>query len=59
MSAESRKTQDRFACVACGHQDHADLNAARNILQRGIAAWNDGRVNPTNQKRHGARGICV
>ncbi len=28
----------RYECVACGHADHADLNAARNILASGIGA---------------------
>lgn len=31
---ENRASQSRFRCVACGHQDNADLNAARNILGR-------------------------
>ena len=37
IHAENRKTQARFACVACGHQEHADVNAAKNILAAGHA----------------------
>jgi putative transposase len=33
---ENRASQSRFWCVACGHQDNADLNAARNILGRAV-----------------------
>jgi len=32
--ALNRKTQARFSCLACGHTEHADINAARNILAR-------------------------
>ena len=28
---ESRESQSRFRCVACGYTDNADLNAAKNI----------------------------
>ncbi len=33
----NRITQAKFACVACGHTENADINAARNILAAGLA----------------------
>jgi IS605 OrfB family transposase len=33
----NRKSRDRFHCQACGHQAHADVNAARNIRARALA----------------------
>ena len=36
VAAQSRKGT-RFVCVGCGHRDHADVNAARNILAK--AEW--------------------
>lgn len=36
VDAASRRTQSAFCCVACGHQENADTNAARVILSR----WN-------------------
>jgi putative transposase len=38
IARESRKNQGDFACVACGHRDNADVNAARNIADRSTAA---------------------
>lgn len=35
IHADNRKTQARFACVECGHEDHADVVGAINILARG------------------------
>ena len=39
VDARNRPTQARFACVACGHTAHADVNAACNILAAGHAVW--------------------
>ncbi|MFM2059900.1 MAG: hypothetical protein RLY71_4285 [Pseudomonadota bacterium] len=39
VSPDNRPTQARFACMACGHTDNADLNAAKNILAAGHAVW--------------------
>ena len=30
----NRKTQAQFRCLVCGHQAHADINAARNLRAR-------------------------
>ena len=37
LCAENRRTQAQFVCVACGHEDDADINAAKNILRAGQA----------------------
>ena len=34
----NRRTQSRFECVYCGHEDNADINAALNILALGTEA---------------------
>ena len=39
---ENRKTQAEFACLACGHSENADLNAAKNIRGAGIALLKQG-----------------
>jgi len=36
IDRRSRATQMLFICVECGFIDHADVNAAKNILDRGI-----------------------
>ena len=38
VDKRSRKSQSSFVCVACGHRDNADTNAASVILSRGNTA---------------------
>ncbi|WP_026214871.1 RNA-guided endonuclease InsQ/TnpB family protein [Nonomuraea coxensis] len=37
LAKDNRVTQAEFACRACGHTAHADVNAAINILRAGLA----------------------
>lgn len=36
ISADNRKTQDKFICQKCGYEENADYNAARNIATKDI-----------------------
>ena len=45
ISAENRKTQEKFVCVKCGFENHADVVGAMNILARGLS-WLKGGTHP-------------
>jgi putative transposase len=52
VDSRSRKSQATFECVHCGHADHADINAAKNILRRSTAFMRvEGRQWPPGETR--------
>lgn len=57
VSAENRPSQSVFHCIKCGHEDHADINAARNIKAVGqtVAAC---QANLTRGRQQEPLGTC-
>ena len=54
VDAESRESQARFVCTACGFACNADVNAARNIAagHAVTARGGDGVARPVNREPH-------
>jgi putative transposase len=59
VSRQNRTTQAKFACVSCGFEINADLNAAKNILAAGHAVLACGELMQQGQsvKHEPAEGI--
>ncbi len=57
-SADNRKTQSVFACVACGYTEHADVHAAKVILARAIAA-NEAERERSAEEHAAAQGAAA
>jgi transposase len=54
VDPESRESQARFVCTACGFACHADVNAAKNIAagHAVTARGGDGVTRPLNREPH-------
>jgi putative transposase len=54
VDPESRKSQARFVCMACGFVDNADVNAARNIAAGHAVTARGGfrDAGPANREPH-------
>ena len=53
VSSESRRSQSTFVCVACGHWENADVNAAKNILRAGqaLSVCGEGPLGPSVKQK--------
>ncbi len=52
--AKANRNGPKFLCKRCGFTIHADLNAARNLSERGIAVFGRAEVNRPNVARDDA-----
>lgn len=42
IDKNNRKTQSNFTCTKCNYQENADINASKNILDRGLKSFGLG-----------------
>lgn len=58
-SAENRKSQALFECLSCGHNENADVHAAKNILRLGGQAHLQQRLQAEAAESINAVGLTV
>jgi putative transposase len=52
----SRVSQAEFSCSSCGHRENADINAAKNILERAVSGAGAGPRKTPSEHRLAPRG---
>ncbi|WP_063758590.1 RNA-guided endonuclease TnpB family protein [Kibdelosporangium aridum] len=57
VDPESRESQAGFRCVACGHCENADVNAAKNVLADGLSVFACGDLGTTRSMKQEPGGI--
>ncbi|GAV20557.1 putative transposase [Mariprofundus micogutta] len=55
----NRQTQAQFSCMACGHTENADVNAAKNILAAGYAVQACEGIGGYAPNEAGTRGAAM
>jgi len=58
VDASNRVSQAHFACLACGHAEHADRNAAKNILARAMEPQTQSGGRPARTAGYAGTYAC-